>query len=344
MKIPSDEIPQADVIEDVIKTVICIAKGGETFQDIAKAIGKVERQGRYYRKAAEIVGFVATPTRNHSVLTPLGKQLVKSNPTLTNPLFLQGVLSARIFQRIIPFLELYKTDGVTREEIVDFIISVADISGDSTAPRRFSSVVSWLDTLRIIEKKNESYFLSTTLINKKIPLLQFTEIDEPILPRSSNLNEYKTVEMRTAKAHDTIISYRDLAATERADNAHRKLVNLVATRVKATGAIPRYNQLIDLATRHQDDDYIFEMKSLTETNVKSQVRNGLSQLFEYRYLQNLPDAKLILVVETPLPSKTKWMVDYMEEDRDVLLVWDGDDQLYGTNETREKLAFLNLQP
>ena len=150
--------------------------------------------------------------------------------------------------------------------------------------------------------------------------------------------------MRTAKAQETIITYRDLATIERADNAHRKLVNLVAARVKATGSIPRYNQLIDLATRHQDDDYIFEMKSLTEANVKSQVRNGLSQLFEYRYLQNLPDAKLILVIENPLPSKTKWMVEYMENDREVLLVWDGNEQLYGTNETREKLAFLNLQP
>ena len=214
MRIPSDEIPQADIIEDVIKTVICIAKGGESFQDIARTIGKVDRQGRYYRKAAEIIGFIATPSRNHSVLTPLGKQFVKSNPTLNNAIFLQGVLSARIFQRIIPFLELHKTTGVTREEIVSFIVSVADISEDSMAPRRFSSVVSWLDTLKIIEKKNERYFLSTSLINKKIELLQFTEIDEPILPRSTNLNEYKTVETRTAKAQETIITYRDLAATE----------------------------------------------------------------------------------------------------------------------------------
>lgn len=344
MRIPSDEIPQADVITDVIRTVICISQGGSSFQDIAIAINKVERQGRYYRKAAEIIGLISTPSRNHSVLTELGREFIRTGSTLNNPIFLQSVLSSRIFQRVIPYLELNSVLGVTKEEIVDFIISVADLGGDSMAPRRFSSVVAWLEELNVLERRGERFYLSALVINNAVEILNFNNVDEPILPRTTSLQEYQTVEMRAAKAVETIVSYRDLAATDRADNAHRRLVNLVATRIRATGSIPRYNQLIDLATRHHDEDFIFEMKSITQVNSKTQVRNGLSQLYEYKYLQNLPNSNLVLVIETPLPGETQWMVEYLENDRNVNLIWDGNDQLYGTAATREKLEFLGLLP
>ncbi len=343
MKIPSDEIPQADILEDVVRTVICVAKGGKSFQDIATAIGKVERQGRYYRKAAEILGLIATPVRNHSVLTPAGQEFIETDPSIRNPRFLGAVLSARIFQRLIPFLELKKATGVTREEIVDFIISVADITTDSMAPRRFSSVVAWLEAVGLVTRKGERVFLSNQLINEKIPILEFTDVDEPILPRTTNLSEYEAVAARANKARKTIIIYRDQVATERADNAHRHLVNLVAKRIKTKGSIPRYNYLIDLAARFDEIDFIFEMKSLTEANTKSQIRSGLSQLYEYRYLQNLPNAKLVLVVENKPSAKFGWMVDYLESDRDILTIWDGDDRLFGNKRSQTEMPFLGLE-
>ncbi len=132
-------------------------------------------------------------------------------------------------------------------------------------------------------------------------------------------------------------------STERADNAHRHLVNLVAERIKAQDSIPRYNYLIDLAARFDEIDFIFEMKSLTEANTKSQIRSGLSQLYEYRYLQNLPNAKLVLVVENKPSAKFGWMVDYLESDRDILTIWDGDDRLFGNKKTQTELPFLGLE-
>src|SRR5437764_6688558 len=116
MRIPSDEIPQADIIEDVVKTVICVAQGGKTFQEIAKAIGKVDRQGRYYRKAAEILGLITTPSINNSMLSGLGEQFIHSNPTIDNPLFFQAVMNARIFQRLVPYLELNQSTGVSKND------------------------------------------------------------------------------------------------------------------------------------------------------------------------------------------------------------------------------------
>lgn len=343
MKIPSDEIPQADILEDVVRTVICIAQGGQSFQDIAAAIGKVDRQGRYYRKAAEILGLIATPVRNHSVLTQAGNEFIQTDPSIKNPRFLGAVLSARIFQRLIPFLELNNATGVTRDEIVAFIISVADITTDSMAPRRFSSVVAWLETIGLVTRKGERFYLSNQLISAKVPILEFTDVDEPILPRTTDLSEYEAVAARASKARKTIITYRDQVATERADNAHRHLVNLVAKRIKGQGSIPRYNFLIDLAARFGEIDYIFEMKSLTEANTKSQMRSGLSQLYEYRYLQNLPNARLVLVVENKPSAKFGWMMDYLESDRDVLTVWDGDDRLFGNKRARTEMSFLGLE-
>jgi hypothetical protein len=53
MKIPSSKIPQADMLEDVLSVASAVNQGARTFQDIATYIHKVERQGRYYRLAAE---------------------------------------------------------------------------------------------------------------------------------------------------------------------------------------------------------------------------------------------------------------------------------------------------
>ena len=51
---------------------------------------------------------------------------------------------------------------------------------------------------------------------------------------------------------------------------------------------------------------------------------GISQLYEYRYIQDVPSAKLVLIIERPLERPLSWMARYLAEDREVLLVWDGD--------------------
>ena len=128
---------------------------------------------------------------------------------------------------------------------------------------------------------------------------------------------------------------------ELANGAHINLVNLVASRITAAGGIAKKNQFIDLASK-MNEDFIFEMKSTTETNVRSQVRKGISQLYEYRYLENTPEAKLVLVVERPLATSNIWMNDYLENDRGVLLIWDGDERLFGSAKANESLPFLRL--
>ncbi|HEV2022842.1 MAG TPA: hypothetical protein VGQ94_09990 [Terriglobales bacterium] len=56
----------------------------------------------------------------------------------------------------------------------------------------------------------------------------------------------------------------------------------------------------------------------------TKVRKAISLLYEYRYLQDMPEAKLVVVIENPLPREKDWLVDYVVKDRRILIAWYGD--------------------
>lgn len=115
---------------------------------------------------------------------------------------------------------------------------------------------------------------------------------------------------------------------------------MMAERLRGLGAVPKANRLIDLSAQVNDSIFLFEMKSTTEENARSQVRRGLSQLYEYRFMQDIPKAKLVLVIEKPLPSKLQWLGEYLQKDRNIYLVWDGDDEFYSSKDIAKELPFL----
>src|SRR2546430_2704431 len=138
MRIPSEDIPQADVLDEVVRAVEAVARGAKTFDEIAEAIGKVDRQGRYYRRAAEILGFVRNE-RNHSILTAAGRLFIRS-PERRRELLAEAVLHTRLVQRALPFFEAHEKVGVARKELAHFIAEVTQPVGPSMIPRRVSTV------------------------------------------------------------------------------------------------------------------------------------------------------------------------------------------------------------
>ena len=115
------------------------------------------------------------------------------------------------------------------------------------------------------------------------------------------------------------------------------------SKIRRTGALPRRNRHLDLAAHIGPKHCLFEMKSTTKSNIQSQIRRGVSQLYEYRYLQGVPDAKLVLVIEKPLSRSLAWMSDYLIQDRCILPVWDFDgDRLHCPQSVRADLDFLVL--
>lgn len=336
MPIPSADIPQADEFQDVIRAAEAVQEGETTFQSIANYIDKVERQGRYYRRAAELLGLIRN-CRNHSVLTDFGEAFFNAPSHDRTSMLLQAVLKMSLFQRMLPFFEIHP-EGVTRGMLQTFMASVTEPVGPSMMPRRVTTVLNWLRAVNVLVEHGERYHLSTEIINN-VPLLDY-RITEPLLPEPQNLEIYLEVEQRASNASASIQVLRDQASVERANQAHLTLVNVVASRLRSAGCIPRCNQLVDLAARYNDIPYIFEMKSITPENMRSQIRRGLSQLYEYRYLQCLNDAILVLVIESPLSQEYMWLLDYLEQDRAIRLLWDGGGELYASTETEDVLSFL----
>lgn len=345
-RIESSDLPQANRLESVLSAVVAVGAGARTDMDIANRIPGIQgddRQGRYYRNAAEMLGFVVNRKyKNNATLTPQGQELL-INPVLINPLFIASVLNLVVYQKLLPYLELHP-GGCNIKEIENYLQSIAEPTKISykTIHRRISTVLTWLNTLGFVTKNPNGQYNVKNSLSNDLPVFEINDVDQPLLPVTGALSEYQAIEARTAGAKEAVAYFKDQAKLERATNAHIGLVNLVAERIRQNGGIPKSNDLIDLAVR-LDRDYIFEMKSTNDDNVKSQVRKGMSQLYEYRYLQNKRDAKLILVVEKPLGSNHAWVLDYMESDREIHLVWDGNNELYGSEGTRKELVFLGLQ-
>jgi len=340
--IQSVDIPQADRLESVLLAVIAVGNGARTDVEIANQIPGIsgdERQGRYYRKSAQLMRFIDNHRNNASII-PKGKELLQ-NPVLSNPLLIASVLNLEVYQKLLPYLEIHP-EGITRKQIQQYLQSIADPRmGISMITRRISTILAWPKALGFLtQSKNKLYQIQNNL-SSEVPVFEIQSVDQPLLPVCGDLLEYQEIEKRTTNARDDVAYYKDQVKIERAANSHIALVNLVSQRIREIGGIPKSNQLIDLAVR-LDQDYIFEMKSTTEENIRAQVRKGMSQLYEYRYLQNRPEAKLILVVEKPLGSTHEWMKNYLESDRNINLVWDGNNQLYGSEQTRNQLAFLSL--
>ncbi|MEM8523770.1 MAG: hypothetical protein AAGG68_03955 [Bacteroidota bacterium] len=351
--ISSYELPQGDNLNNIVEAIIGIHHGARTDLEIANSISHFKtsstrdeskkRQGRYYRLIAQLLGLVVNEN-NTSSLTLSGKQLLQ-NPTIQSPLFRSSVLRMGVFQLLIQYLTS-DNRGKTKASIIQYFCNLkirkndGNLIAKTTIERRVITLLSWLRKLNMIAETG-GYFKPINVFPSDESSLVLTDPSFPIFPKERSLTEYNIVEERLNKAKAEVRYFVDQSKKERADKAHIKLVNLVANKLKAINLIPTSNVLIDLATKNEEE-YIFEMKSVTKSNEKSQIRKGISQLYEYRYLHNLPNANLVLVIEKPLTEKMNWMLDYLETDRKIHLIWDGDGNLYGTEHTRKKLEFLNF--
>lgn len=321
-------------------SIDAVARGVHDDKTIAAAIGGLDaRQGRYYRRAAEVLGFMVRDASHRSVVTPGGKEFANADKAMKQALFIRAVLANPLFQRLLPFLEAKGAAGANRNQVETFLNDVADLGGPSMAERRVSSYLGWLVKLGIAKSNGKRWTLDH--LPAAVPFVRYESDEEPIFPNRYDLKEYQEQAQRVATRQEAITFYVDEAKRERANTSHESLIKLMAERLRQRGAMPKMNRYIDLSARLEEDDYLFEMKSTTEENPHAQIRRGLSQLYEYRYIQNVQKAKLVLVIENPLPKKLGWMENYLIKDRGILLVWDGDGKFNCPPELRGQLGFLN---
>lgn len=127
----------------------------------------------------------------------------------------------------------------------------------------------------------------------------------------------KTLSEKTANPELTRVK------REKANRDHARLVKRFASLAQIAGGEPKENLFVDLYVELNGVKYILEMKSCNYGNMISQIRKGISQLYEYRYRAGYPNAVLCLVLQCP-PYEA-WIKDYLVKDRGINVCWLIDD-------------------
>lgn len=331
--IPTGDIPQADRLDTVVLTAKLVSGGAQSYQAIAKGIGLVERQGRYYRRAAELLGLIERASTNTDIITPFGKKVVASGDKW------KDLLAPRVssLQAVQPVLGILAANPTASMRSLMMALAAATQTTGGMVERRISTVLAWLDAVGLIKINN------STVSVQSLPQTVIELPDQtPILPKLSDLKPYEEVPKRLKKAHSTVTYEVDEVKRERGSEAHERLRGLVSRNITAKCSVTSSsNKLIDLAARIGGVDHIIEIKSTTASNVRSQIRRGVAQLYEYRYLYGATSSTLTLAIENPLTEEYEWLKDYLNNDRHIQLIWDAsDEELFTTPEGKKALPFV----
>jgi len=126
---------------------------------------------------------------------------------------------------------------------------------------------------------------------------------------------------------------------------HQKILNRLANILKQQGLEPEDSKNIDLTCKTRGIRYIFEVKSCSSDNVVSQIRRGIAQLYEYRFLMldEERNIKLFLVLEIEPPKQPIDFLKYLEEDRNIGVICIKNRKLVCSNKTAKMLSHVTME-
>lgn len=187
-----------------------------------------------------------------------------------------------------------------------------------TDPISFLAKRKWLGLLNV---SNQKLPVISPILSIDSPPLEDDAIkDTPSAsPTASDWNRRTPTASGKAITTATI----NLVARERANKSHFMLEEILANLAKQQSFSPKSNQSIDLFFETGHGTVLAEIKSCTDNNFHSQVRKGVSQLFEYRFLNKSlfsSDVTMLLLVETVPPKEKMWLVEYLSS-LGIILAW-----------------------
>jgi hypothetical protein len=194
--------------------------------------------------------------------------------------------------------------------------------------------VSTLDSKTVRELTSEHYFEIGTVTPEERPE---TVKGRPVV--ANNIYELRKRDDSNSEqryANKGKSNFVDPEATkikrQRSNLNHKILLQTLHEFLEGMGAEPLENEHIDLfAKLPSNEKYIFEVKSTTDSNLLSQTRKGVSQLYEYRFrYQHVIgyDVNLCLVFPCE-PSDIPWLQEYLCIDRDIAIIWFSPDGEFG---------------
>lgn len=113
------------------------------------------------------------------------------------------------------------------------------------------------------------------------------------------------------------------ALLERASGQHFLLEKLMKQACEDAGHDAKYNTHIDLFLDTKKGSLLFEMKSCSLSNLRTQFRRAVSQVFEYPYIYRDDLSKPVqrcIVVERKPRGSNEWLIKYVEY-LGIALVW-----------------------
>lgn len=305
----TDQFPQADSLARVFDTVRAVASGATSDEEIAEAVGFVDRQGRYYRLAAESMGLLQNEN-NHASLTADGLELAMSSSFAERrELLARAVMSNPVLRAVVDSLP---ASGASRSELRRIYRDLYPGSA-TTADRRLSTAVNYLRESGVVDVDANDRVRRADGGAAIGPTSALGGITHP---------EVKTGPLSDESARQFAQYSVNLAALERASVVHQRLVRDMAASYGVRGIDSIEHPQIDLIAFKGTERVICEMKSTSEggENYLSQVRKAVAQLLEYRYLFDV-DAALCLVTDAPLPSQLSWLGGYLQDSLGIRHVW-----------------------
>lgn len=164
MAFATTDLPQADKLDKVIQTVEAVSKGENNDLSIANYIGFTDRQGRYYRHASQILGFI-TNHENRAALTELGDELLQAGDQERKSILQQSILNNELFKAILDHIKKFD-DGLIKKDIEEYIFTNTIDPSASTIERRLTTLLQWLidPKIELLEKQKEKYVYKPTII------------------------------------------------------------------------------------------------------------------------------------------------------------------------------------
>ena len=152
MVLETIDIPQADMLWDVVRVPEAVARGATTPEAIGTYIGrKGPRQGLYYTQAARVLGLVDIDEATGVLsLTPYGRVFVRYDRT-SQRLGLRRLLRESEPTRSV--LDALRARGaLSLDEITQTLQQIAPLA-DSTAQRRARTISAWLVTAGLANRR-----------------------------------------------------------------------------------------------------------------------------------------------------------------------------------------------
>ncbi|RII83862.1 hypothetical protein [Neopusillimonas maritima] len=316
--VATSDFPQADRLEQVGQVAIAIANGKRADEEIEAAIGLDSdgRQGRYYRHAAEVLGLIVN-RHNNAVLTALGKEFASLSSRAARIDFLaRCLLETPVFYEALCYIHQHHPNDAQLKRWFRVFYPGAE----STADRRFHTFISYLCEAGLLQSSSNKNH-----VKKYVGSLVKKSITSTRSLTGRNLKKSLPSLPPTAGQGSIRVDV-NLQKLERANQIHWQLVDAKSSFLDDRGLEPYANEHIDLYSDNRGDIIIYEMKSVDAegANFLSQIRKAVSQLYEYRYIYEEPNARLCIVTNHGIAKKDEWLLDYLARDRVIAYEWTDD--------------------